>query len=87
MESVKLSALSDGMRKMSYNSAAINALQKLAPGHVEITIGDISHLPIFNPDREDENIPGLGRLKHSLSQSSGLAIASPEYAHSISGPL
>ena len=87
MESVKLLALSGSLRKRSYNSAAINALQKLAPGHIEIIIGDISQLPIFNPDREGENIPELERLKHSLSQSGGLIIASPEYAHGISGPL
>jgi NAD(P)H-dependent FMN reductase len=87
MELLNLLALSGSLRKASYNSAAINALLELAPRHVDITIGDISHLPIFNPDREGENIPELTTLKHSLSESNGLIIASPEYAHGISGPL
>ena len=87
MKSLKLLALSGSLRKTSYNSATIKALQTLAPSHVEITIGDISHLPIFNPDCEDEIIPELERLKRLLGQSNGLVIASPEYAHGISGPL
>ena len=42
---------------------------------------------IFNPDRDDENIPPLDRLKGLLGECAGVIIASPEYAHGISGPL
>lgn len=59
----------------------------LAPSTVKITIGDISQLPIFNPDREDEQILTVEQLRMSLGESDGLIIASPEYAHGISGPL
>lgn len=38
-------------------------------------------------DREGEIIPSLERLKKYLSESSGLILATPEYAHGISGPL
>ena len=44
-------------------------------------------LPLFNPDRESENIISVKRLKNELSKSNGLIISSPEYAHGISGVL
>ena len=87
MENLKILALSGSLRKSSYNSAALNALKVLAPGNVEIVVGEIGNLPLFNPDRENENIQPLNNLKQSLSESSGLILASPEYAHGISGPL
>lgn len=87
MESLKILALSGSLRKSSYNSAAINVLKALAPKGVEIAVGEIGDLPLFNPDRENENIPSLEDLKASLKESSGLIIATPEYAHGISGPL
>jgi chromate reductase len=87
MESLKILALSGSLRKKSYNTAAINALEVLAPRHVEIKLGEIGDLPLFNPDRENEYIPSLKKLKSSLNESSGLILATPEYAHGISGPL
>jgi NAD(P)H-dependent FMN reductase len=87
MQRLKILALSGSLRKASYNTAAINALKVLAPNHVEIVIGDIGDLPLFNPDRENERIPSLINLKNSLHESSGLILATPEYAHGISGPL
>ena len=87
MESLKLLALSGSLRKSSYNTAAIKALNILAPGHIDITIGNIADLPLFNPDMEGDEIPELQQLKSSLKESAGLIIASPEYAHGISGPL
>lgn len=87
VENIKLLALSGSLRKASYNTAAIEALKVLAPDYIEITVGEIGHLPLFNPDRENENIPALAKLKASLHEASGLIIASPEYAHGISGPL
>lgn len=87
MENLKLLALSGSLRQHSYNTSALEALKVLAPSHIDITIGEIGDLPLFNPDREKENIPPLTKLKLSLSEASGLIIASPEYAHGISGPL
>ncbi|MCH6259291.1 NAD(P)H-dependent oxidoreductase [Puniceicoccaceae bacterium K14] len=87
MESLKILALSGSLRKASYNTAAINALKALAPSYVEIVVGGIGDLPLFNPDRENEVIPSLEKLKNTLGESSGLILATPEYAHGISGPL
>jgi chromate reductase, NAD(P)H dehydrogenase (quinone) len=87
MERVKILGLSGSLRKTSYNTAVINALKILAPKHVEIVLGNIGELPLFNPDRENERMLTLEKLKTDLTESSGLIIATPEYAHGISGPL
>ena len=84
---MRLLALSGSLRKASYNKAAIDTLQQLALDQVHIAIGNISELPLFNPDREEEKFPVLHILKQQLKSSSGLIISSPEYAHGISGPL
>jgi len=75
------------LRKDSYNTTAILALKSLAPITVEIEVGDIGTLPLFNPDREGEAIPALEKLKFQVHKVSGFIIASPEYAHGISGPM
>ena len=87
MNRIKLLALSGSLRKASYNTAAIKALTQLAPRHVDIVQGSIGDLPLFNPDLEGSPIPALGQLKDILNESDGFVIASPEYAHGISGPL
>jgi chromate reductase len=81
-------ALSGSLRQASYNTAAINALKLLAPSHIHINIfSRLDELPLFNPDREGEIISALEELKNLLANADGLIIASPEYAHGISGVL
>lgn len=87
MDNFNFLALSGSLRKDSYNTAVIKALKQFALPHAEIELGNIADLPLFNPDREGEVINSLVNLKSLLSVSDGLIIASPEYAHGISGPL
>ena len=87
MNKVNLLALSGSLRKASLNTAALNALIEIAPIHIEVTLGSIADLPLFNPDCEGGHVPALAELKTALKQTDGLVIASPEYAHGISGPM
>lgn len=87
MKNITLLALSGSLRSASYNTAAIKALKNLAPTHIKIVIGSIAQLPLFNPDLEGQPIPALDGLVSTLKQADGLIIASPEYAHGISGPM
>ena len=87
MEKLKLLALSGSLRRDSYNTAALEALREIAPNNIELVIGEIKDLPLFNPDLEDSPIPALQELKSHLAEAAGLIIASPEYAHGISGPM
>ena len=87
MRNIKLLGLSGSLRENSLNMTALSALKAIAPSHVELDIGSIADLPLFNPDLENDFIPALAALKTALKQADGLVIASPEYAHGISGPM
>ncbi len=81
-------ALSGSLRYGSYNTALIHAAAKLAPIAMELVcFSELDLMPLFNPDREHENIPVLQRLKQEIKKSDGILISSPEYAHGISGVL
>ena len=87
MDKYKILALSGSLRRVSYNTAALEALRELSPINIEVVIGQIKGLPLFNPDLEGADIPELALLKSNIAESSGMIIASPEYAHGISGPM
>lgn len=87
MGKINLLAVSGSLRRNSYNTAALEALKKLSPDNVDLVIGEIKDLPLFNPDLSANDIPALMKLKSNIEKSSGLILASPEYAHGISGPM
>lgn len=88
MKILKILALSGSLRKTSYNTELIHALSKLAPEGLEIIpFEGIGKLPLFNPDLDIQNTPPVTKLCKALEKSDGLIIASPEYAHGISGVL
>lgn len=85
---MKILALSGSLRKGSYNTAALEALSQVAPEGIEVFVfNGVSDLPLFNPDREEERVLAVENLKNSLRSSEGLVIASPEYAHGLSGVM
>ncbi|MCV2401718.1 NAD(P)H-dependent oxidoreductase [Marinomonas sp. C2222] len=87
MDKIRVLALSGSLRRHSLNTAAIQTLQSLAPDYIEITQFSLGKLPLFNPDREDESIESVESLKRNLQSSHGLIIASPEYAHGVTGVM
>lgn len=87
MEPIHLLAISGSLRQKSYNTEALKAIQVLAPKHIKIEIASIANIPLFNPDFEQQTIQPVENLKAMLARSDGLIIASPEYAHGITGVL
>jgi chromate reductase, NAD(P)H dehydrogenase (quinone) len=87
MKNLKIVAISASLRKVSYNTVALEALKQMAPEYAEIIIGDIDNLPLFNPERKGEFISAVEQLKSSLAGASGYSIASSEYAHGKCGPM
>jgi len=84
-----LYALCGSLRKASTNRALLEALRDIAPPGITIEICDlISDLPIFNPDREADDMPAsVLALAAKIRATDGLIISSPEYAHGIPGGL
>jgi chromate reductase, NAD(P)H dehydrogenase (quinone) len=82
-------AISGSLRRASTNSAALEALSRLAPAGVEILLyRDLAALPHFNPDDDEDAPPPLAAaLRTLVGSSAGLIIAMPEYAHGVPGAL
>jgi NAD(P)H-dependent FMN reductase len=81
-------ALCGSLRAASINAALLRALARLAPADVEVAIfPSLGELPLFNPDREADLPPPVQALHVAVARADALVIASPEYAHGISGTI
>ena len=85
---MRLLALSGSLRAGSVNSALLRAAARLAPVEIEVQwcpgLGD---LPLFNPDLENDPPAAVQQLRARVAQADALLIASPEYAHGMTGTL
>ena len=85
---MKVLGISGSLRRASINSALLRAATRLAPPEVTLTIfPDVGELPLFNPDLQ-EQLPAQVRARHSaVAAADALLLASPEYAHGVSGAM
>ena len=87
---VRVLAVSGSLRKASVNSAVLRAAAALAPPDVEITLyTDLGDIPAFDPDLDvDGAAPAIVlAFREAVDAADGVLIASPEYAHGVSGAL
>jgi chromate reductase, NAD(P)H dehydrogenase (quinone) len=85
---MKVLGISGSLRKASVNSALLRAASRLAPSDIEFTVfSGIGNLPLFNPDLET-NLPSSVLALHvAVEESDALLLASPEYAHGVTGAI
>jgi NAD(P)H-dependent FMN reductase len=85
---MKILALSGSLRAASINSALLRAAARLAPQDMSITLfAGIGHLPLFNPDCENLPPAVVKDFLSSVAEADALLIASPEYAHGVTGAI
>jgi NAD(P)H-dependent FMN reductase len=85
---MKLSALCGSLRQASINAALLRAARRLAPPGMEVAIFDgIGALPLFNPDLESRLPAAVHALQAAVASADALLIASPEYAHGVTGTI
>lgn len=81
-------AISGSLRKASINSAFCRAAARLAPSGVRVDVfSGLGNLPLFNPDRETVPPEVVQSFRESVGKADALLIASPEYAHGVSGAM
>jgi chromate reductase, NAD(P)H dehydrogenase (quinone) len=85
---MRVLGISGSLRKASINSALLRAAQRLAPADIEFTVfSGVGDLPLFNPDLE-ANLPSPVTALHlAVASSDALLLASPEYAHGVTGAM
>lgn len=81
--------ISGSLRQASFNSGLLRAAKELAPEGVEVVIGSIAEVPLYNGD--DEAAHGqpaaVEVLKRQLAQADGLLLVTPEYNNGIPGVM
>jgi chromate reductase len=81
-------AISGSLRQASLNSALLRAVARIAPNRIEVVLyRGLGDLPLFNPDIEPTQPAPVAALREQILASEALLIASPEYAHGVSGVI
>jgi len=88
LRTTQILAISGSLRSASLNTALLRAAARLAPTGMRIELfGELGLLPLFNPDIEATDAPAVANFRARLLAADGILIASPEYAHGITGVM
>jgi chromate reductase, NAD(P)H dehydrogenase (quinone) len=88
--SFRVLAISGSLRRASINTAALEALARLAPEGVNVLVyRDLAKLPPFSPDDdiEEPKPEPVETFRQLVGASDAIVIAAPEYAHGLPGVL
>jgi chromate reductase len=81
-------ALSGSRRAASINTALLRSAARIAPPACRITLfASLGELPLFNPDLEATLPASVATLRQAVAAADALLVASPEYAHGVSGTV
>ena len=84
----RILAISGSLRAASINSALLRAAARLVPPGMSIELyRELGELPLFNPDIEATEPTAVVRLRSKIIAADAVLIASPEYAHGVTGVL
>lgn len=85
---MKVLAISGSLRAASINTALLRAAKRLAPPEVEVALCPVvGELPLFNPDLERQPPSSVMQLQAQVASADALVMASPEYAHGVTGTI
>lgn len=84
----RIVGLSGSLRKGSFNTMLLKACQTLAPGGMDISICDLSRIPMYNADVHEAGVPeAVDEFVTMLREADGILIACPEYNRSVPAVL
>jgi NAD(P)H-dependent FMN reductase len=85
---MRILGISGSLRAASINSTLLRAAARLSPPGVVLQIFDgVGQLPLFNPDLEAHMPSQVIALHSAVAAADALLIASPEYAHGVTGSI
>jgi chromate reductase, NAD(P)H dehydrogenase (quinone) len=85
---MRVLAISGSLRAASLNSALLRTAARVAPPDIVVSIfGGTRDLPLFNPDLESQIPSAVAALHGEINLADALLIASPEYAHGVTGTI
>ena len=85
---LKVLALCGSLRAASINAALLRAAARIAAPEADIEVADwLGRLPLFNPDLEAALPLAVRTLHLAVAHADAILIATPEYAHGVSGTI
>lgn len=85
---MRVLALCGSLRKQSRSLALLQAVAILAESEITFSIfHSLGDLPLFNPDLEHDVPASVQVLWQAIDHADAILIASPEYAHGITGTI
>ena len=86
---INILGIPGSLRRDSLNRSLLRAAGDLLPEGMSLEVADISDLPLYNWDDEQESgfRPSVQRFRDQVAAADGLLIATPEYNNSMPGAL
>jgi chromate reductase, NAD(P)H dehydrogenase (quinone) len=86
---MRLLAITGALRKDSYNTQLLRAVNELAPPEMAIEIVTLHGVPLYDGDEEDKHgVPAsVKALQDKVREADGVIISTPEYNFSVPGVL
>jgi chromate reductase len=76
------------LRRGSYNMMALRTAIALKPAGMDVTVADISQIPLYDEDVRAQGFPpAVETLRHQIAAVDALLFACPEYNYSMTGVL
>jgi chromate reductase, NAD(P)H dehydrogenase (quinone) len=87
--SKRIALIVGSLRKESLNRKMAKALISLAPAQLHPEIVEISDLPLYNQDLDDQGTPPAAwtRFRDQIKANDGVLFITPEYNRSVPGAL
>jgi len=83
---MRLLAISGSLRRLSYNSALLDAAAEYGRGVDFVAWSGLDTIPAYSEDL-DEAPPAVALLKDEIAKADGILVATPEYNASVPGAL
>ena len=85
---MKVLAICGSLRAASINAALLRAAVRLSPPEMQVKpLSGIGELPLFSPDLEHHLPLQVATYHGEVGSADALLIASPEYAHGVTGTI
>ena len=87
MTKYKIVGFGGSLRKGSYNMMLLKEFKRVNSELFEVEIEDISNIPMYNQDLDNNQPESVHILREKIKESDGFIISTPEYDFSIPGFL
>lgn len=85
---ISVCGFAGSLRQHSYNRMLISAAAEVAPERMTVEPFDLSDIPLFNYDVEQQGDPApVTAFKDAIAAADAVLIATPEYQHGVPGVL